>query len=288
MTETTIEIPEWFSQAIASEPETGRIDSGGTSIAWRAWGESGSQDIVMVHGGAAHSRWWDHIAPQLAIGRRVVTLDLSGHGDSGHRAEYSIDTWGSEVLDVAAQTGIGALPIVIGHSVGGLVTQRLAAAAIPSIGGAILIDSPVARNRAEEQGPVESNEFASSRRRTYASRDEAVSRFRPVPAQGSLSFVHEYIATNSVRETPDGWEWKFDPHIFDGRANIPSTLTEMHGRVTFFLAENGLRTPGARATLEAAGIPVVEMPDAGHAPMLDQPLALVTGLRAVLAEWARG
>lgn len=288
MTVTVTDIPGWYSTALAFAPETGRIDSGGTSIAWRAWGDSGTQDIVLVHGGAAHSRWWDHIAPLLAIGRRVVTFDLSGHGDSGRRPDYTIETWGTEVLDVAASCGVGELPVVIGHSLGGLVTQRLAASALRVIGGAIIIDSPVAEPGRDETGPVESPEFTSPRRRLYPTRTEAVSRFRPVPAQTSLSFVRDYVAANSVRETPEGWTWKFDPHIFDGHADIPAALSPMSTPVAFFIAENGLRSPGAHATLAAAGIPIIDMTDAGHAPMLDQPLALVTGLRAVLAEWARG
>jgi pimeloyl-ACP methyl ester carboxylesterase len=32
-------------------------------------------------------------------------------------------------------------------------------------------------------------------------------------------------------------------------------------------------------------LPVVDLPDTGHHPMLDQPLALVTGLRTLLAFW---
>jgi pimeloyl-ACP methyl ester carboxylesterase len=31
--------------------------------------------------------------------------------------------------------------------------------------------------------------------------------------------------------------------------------------------------------------PLVEIPGAGHHMMVDQPLALVTGLRAMLADW---
>ena len=35
----------------------------------------------------------------------------------------------------------------------------------------------------------------------------------------------------------------------------------------------------------AVPLPVIELPDAGHHPMLDQPLPLVAALRAVLATW---
>ena len=31
--------------------------------------------------------------------------------------------------------------------------------------------------------------------------------------------------------------------------------------------------------------PVVELPEAGHHPMLDEPLVLLTALRALLADW---
>ena len=33
-------------------------------------------------------------------------------------------------------------------------------------------------------------------------------------------------------------------------------------------------------------VPIVELPDAGHHPMLDQPLPLVTALRMLLQQWA--
>ena len=44
----------------------------------------------------------------------------------------------------------------------------------------------------------------------------------------------------------------------------------------------------ARAALVGDGLPVVDLPDAGHHPMLDQPLALVTGIRTLLAFWPDG
>jgi pimeloyl-ACP methyl ester carboxylesterase len=37
--------------------------------------------------------------------------------------------------------------------------------------------------------------------------------------------------------------------------------------------------------LVPGGMPVIDLPDAGHHPMLDQPLALVAALRTLLAVW---
>src|ERR1700730_4998919 len=120
--------PEWFTQAL-SVPVAERVTVlDGVPVAYRMWGSSqNGRGIVLVHGGAAHSRWWDHIGPLLASDRRVVAIDLSGHGDSGRRPSYSLDGWAREVLAVAEDAGIAAPPTVIGHSMGGLVTLRAAA-----------------------------------------------------------------------------------------------------------------------------------------------------------------
>ncbi len=101
--------PDWFTAALATEAERAQVNVEGTPIAYRAWGRPGGPGIVLVHGGAAHSRWWDHIAPLMA-GRRVAALDLSGHGDSGRRDPYSLDVWAREVLAVAAAAGISTPP----------------------------------------------------------------------------------------------------------------------------------------------------------------------------------
>ena len=100
--------PAWFSAALDAAVQEGTTTVDGASIAYRAWGDPDGRSIVLVHGGAAHSRWWDHIAPMLTDGWRVVAVDLSGHGDSDRRDRYSLDTWAREVLAVVAEAGSAA------------------------------------------------------------------------------------------------------------------------------------------------------------------------------------
>ncbi|MEZ4290203.1 MAG: alpha/beta fold hydrolase [Myxococcota bacterium] len=52
----------------------------------------------------------------------VAALDLSGHGDSGHRERYSLEGWTREVMAVARHAGIDGPPVLVGHSMGGFVT----------------------------------------------------------------------------------------------------------------------------------------------------------------------
>ena len=77
--------PTWFTDALAHAVRHADVTVDGARIAYRAWGKPGRQGVVLVHGGAAHAGWWDHIAPFLAAEHRVVAIDLSGHGDSDHR-----------------------------------------------------------------------------------------------------------------------------------------------------------------------------------------------------------
>src|SRR5262249_34108206 len=54
--------PDWFHEALGAPVEIGSVTVDGTAISYRAFGRAGGGGIVLVHGGAAHARWWDHIA----------------------------------------------------------------------------------------------------------------------------------------------------------------------------------------------------------------------------------
>lgn len=279
-------IPHWFEAALATPVDCGEVTVAGVPISYRGWGERGNNGLLLVHGGAAHAHWWDHIAPLLATGRRVVAMDLSGHGDSGRRSTYSLDMWVDELMAVIADGGITGPPIIIGHSMGGFVTLRAANRFGDGIAGAITIDSPIRTRTPEEEAAAQHKAFGPLR--VYPDREEILKRFRPIPDQDMLPYVRAYIAETSIREVEGGWSWKFDPQIF-GRASLaPAMLTRLDCRVALFRAEHGLVSEDMGAMMyDRLGrvAPVIEIPDAGHAIMLDQPLALVTGLRTLLADW---
>jgi pimeloyl-ACP methyl ester carboxylesterase len=65
-------------------------------------------------------------------------------------------------------------------------------------------------------------------------------------------------------------------------------LPNVRCRVALFRAEHGLVTPDIGAymyELLGRNAHVIEVPEAYHHMMLDQPLSLVTGLRTLLADW---
>jgi pimeloyl-ACP methyl ester carboxylesterase len=293
--------PEWFTKALATEPETRRVDVEGTPIAYLAWGAPSRRGVVLVHGGGAHAHWWDHIGPLLAQDRRVLALDLSGHGDSGRRDDYSLDVWAREILAVAADAGLTEPPTVIGHSMGGLATLRLASLYGAQIAGAVIIDSPV-RDRdltPEETAARERRAFGPLR--VYPTREDCLAHFRPVPLQPTLPWISQHVAATSVRPVAAsaagggpastahrGWTWKFDRRIFAREPFGAALLTRLDCRVALFRAEHGIvSVQMSEVMYDRLGrvAPVIEIPAAGHHVMLDQPVALIAALRTLLSDW---
>lgn len=284
--------PDWFRRALAVPFTEATVDVGGGPIHSLAWGPPGARGLVFVHGGGAHAHWWTHVAATFATEFRVLAVDLSGHGDSTHRAEYSLEQWTDEVIAVADAGAIDGRPVLIGHSMGGFVTIATAARHADRISGVIVCDSPVTQPD-PEIGAYHLRE-AFGNPRTYATVDEAVARFRTVPAQPHyLDFVMDHVARRSLTPVDGGWQWKFDRRIFEQfGAGMRSIALPYLERVTCRLAvlasEHGLVTEDIGASMyEQLGrvTPIIEIPEAGHHAMLDQPLILLTAIRTLLADW---
>jgi pimeloyl-ACP methyl ester carboxylesterase len=282
--------PSWFRSALNAAVEVDVLELEGCRIVFRRWGDRSKPGLVLVHGGGAHSRWWDHVGPLLTGDYCVAALDLSGHGDSGRRPRYGFEVWGQEVLAVAsAVSHSGEPPVLVGHSMGGSVSVCAAARAGAHVGGLIMVDSSLgAHLRRPGVGVISARTTAP---RVYSSREEALSRFRLRPAQPeALPYVLDHIARTSVARTAEGWTWKVDPRSRE-REDVPDleTLLKVECRLSFLRGEFGRVSPDAGALLNSARrrrTAVIEIPRAHHHVMVDEPLSLVTGLRSVLSEWA--
>ena len=284
--------PAWFTKALAVPCTDERVEIDGCAVHYLAWGERGRRGLVFVHGGGAHAHWWSFLAATFADDFRVLAIDLSGHGDSGHRDGYGLEQWTDEVMAVAEAGGIAGPPVIIGHSMGGFVTMATAALHAAQVGGAIICDSPVTEPD-PEIGAYQTKE-AFGQPRTYVSAEEALARFRTVPPQDHyVDYVLDHVARHSLKQAGGGWQWKFDRGVFSQFAGgMRSVALPYLSRITCRLAllrsENGIVTEDIGAYMfDRLGrvTPVIEIPEAGHHAMLDQPLILLTALRALLADW---
>ena len=245
---------------------------------------------MLVHGGAAHAHWWSFIAPLLTSQYHVVALDLSGHGDSGRRSEYRREVWADEVMAVARHAGIVGAPLLVGHSMGGIVCIVAAARYGDRLAGAIIVDSPVRRPDPETEEGTRGRAFRNPK--TYRDFETAVAKFRLIPPQPCENdWIVEHVARNSLHQTAAGWTWKFDPVVFRRAAleAMSEYLAQVRCRVALFRGELSLPRHARRRRLHVrAARPqraVVEIPQAYHHLLLDQPLAFIAALRAILADW---
>jgi pimeloyl-ACP methyl ester carboxylesterase len=289
---SSIERPAWFTRALAVPFTDEFVEVDGAAIHYLAFGQSGRRGLVFVHGGGAHAHWWAPLAATFAHEYRVLAIDLSGHGDSGHREIYDLEQWTDEVVAVAAAGGLSGRPVIIGHSMGGFVTIATAALHGPDVEAVIVCDSPVADTDPEITAYRLREAFG--RPRTYPDLEDAIAHFRTVPPQEHyLDYVIDEVARRSLKPVDGGWQWKFDRAIFqqfgDGIRSIAAPyLSEVNCRLALLRSECGLVTPDiGRSMYERLGrvTPVIEIPEAGHHAMLDQPLLLLTALRTLLADW---
>ncbi len=292
--------PGWFERSLAAPHDRLTVEVDGVAISALVWGSVDAPLLVLVHGGAAHAHWWAPLAPLLADGFRVVALDMSGHGDSGRRDVYSVTSWAEEVLAVAAAAGGSGRPVVVGHSMGGFVTIATAALHGEELEGAIVIDAPVRRPDPETVEGVSGGMFRAPK--VYPDLDEGMRHFHLVPPQPCANgWLVGHLARYSLREVEGGVTWKFDPGVFTRRSgpNNPSDYGPLLARAACRVAiingeDSAIVDQDTRAYMAEllagspaaiAGVPFVEVPEAQHHVLLDQPIALVTALRAVLGSW---
>src|SRR5438477_3409232 len=89
-----------------------------------AWEETGSgAPAVLVHGFTEDRHVWHRLVPLLEDDFRCVQLDLRGHGASSGADDLSALAMADDIAAVVREAGIDEPPLVIGHSLGGVVVS---------------------------------------------------------------------------------------------------------------------------------------------------------------------
>lgn len=122
-------------------PASQRAQVGHLEIAYESDG-TGETALVFVHGIASNRSYF---APQLAHfsgRRRVIALDLRGHGESSATNEVTIDDFTADVVAVVGAAGLESA-VMVGHSMGGVVGLKAALALPEIVRGVAMLDSTV-------------------------------------------------------------------------------------------------------------------------------------------------
>lgn len=285
--------PRWFDEAVAAEPESAFVEVAGAAIHYLRWGEKTRPGILLVHGNAAHAYWWSFIAPYLARDYNVAAMDLSGMGESAWRKHYSMALFAEEQMAVCEAAGMFAHdepPVIVAHSFGGFVAMLTRAMFGSRLAGTVIVDSPVNPPDRQQGGPPRRGEIRPNK--VYPDLPAALARFRLMPPQECENlFIVDWVARHSLKSVAGGVTWKFDPAIWQDFSigDMAERLRTTSCRIAIFRGENSILMPPEVGeymfNLLGRAAPIVEIPLARHHVMLDQPLALVAALRALLADW---
>ncbi|MGC0365158.1 esterase [Rhodococcus sp. 27YEA15] len=123
-----------------------RVDSG-VEISYRDSGVSagtgGLPPVVLIHGLGGDSGTWDAFARALrSRDRRVVSVDLRGHGRSGRAASYLFEEFAADVADVCDHLGFDRMDLV-GHSLGGHTASLIAQQRPASVRKLVIEEAPL-------------------------------------------------------------------------------------------------------------------------------------------------
>src|SRR5215472_4196494 len=129
-----------------------RLDDGDMHVV-----EDGQPDapaVLLVHGTAGSTAWWDPVVPALAGACRVIGVDLLGHGRSSSPAGgYDIPAHARRVGAALDRIGAGRVT-VIGHSMGCMVAMALAEQRPDKVAALGLIDMGPSLDVAVRENPL--------------------------------------------------------------------------------------------------------------------------------------
>lgn len=249
-------------------------------------GERGLLPVICLHGLTRNARDFERLAPWIAQrNRRVLAVDIRGRGQSERdpKASYWLPTYAEDVRGMAEALGIGRA-VFIGTSMGGLITMELAALAPALVAAAIINDV----------GPVLAAE-GLARIGSYVGNAPVFDGWEE--AESYLQRQNEHalphyraedwgaMARRMFREEGGQVAADYDPAIAAafGTGPLPADPWDRwhglaHGRPVLLLRGglSDLLAPrdATRMVTEQETARLREIPNVGHAPMLDEPEAL--------------
>ena len=267
---------------VDAAPSTSRfIEANGVKLHYLDYGTAGCPPMVCVHGGAAHAHWFDFVAPGLTPDHHVFAPDLRGHGDSAWAdpQTYLFETHAEDLHALLEKLDLNDV-VLIGHSMGGMISLLHTATHPGRIGRLVIVDSimlmPMDR-------VTKMREFSARPGKSYATQDELVARYRLEPAESQLAapeVIHR-MAVHSGRKDGEGrWQHKADRRVyanFQQIAGVP-LWEKIKVPALVITGERSTRfTPEVMANIQARA-PQVQMknvPASDHHIMLENPQGFV-------------
>ena len=269
-------------------------------------GPADGPQLVLVHGLGGSCLNWCLLAPHLVTRARVVALDLAGFGLTHPRGRSTTVQANAALLDRFLRTVVGAPAILVGNSMGGMVSILESARHPEAVAGLVLVDPSVPPVPGDPVDPVVAAAFAGYAVPFLAERRLARHRARVTPRQAvqemldlclvdpsvfpedlfaaSVALVVERsampgldkaflaAARSLVRVNALGWPYR------KAMAGVSAPVLLVHGERDRLVPVRAAR----RVARHNPGWRLVTLPGIGHTPQLEAPEAVAGHILAWL------
>jgi pyruvate dehydrogenase E2 component (dihydrolipoamide acetyltransferase) len=262
-------VPEPSAEAEA-DTEAARpreLEAAGLRLRYLALGESDSVPALLLHGFGADLNTWMFTQPALAEARRVVALDLPGHGGSAKQ----LDRADAESLAAIVDHALNALGIerlhLVGHSMGGGIAISLALREPERVATLTLISSALL-------GPEINAAFIDGFVRA-ARRREAIEALKLLvhdPALVSRTMVEDVLRYKRLDGVPEALA-AFAEQWFPGgrqRVGLSEAVATLKLPVQIIWGREDRIIPVAHAEALASRLPVHILDQTGHLPQMEK------------------
>ncbi|HMV73152.1 MAG TPA: alpha/beta hydrolase [Microthrixaceae bacterium] len=258
----------------------------------------GGRPLLLVHGfTGAKEDFRDVVAPLAAAGHWVVAPDLRGHGAGPHppgEASYGLDRFAADLSGLVDVLGWDRFDL-LGHSMGGMIAQKVALAHGSRIDRLVLMDTATGGVDGSEHGADPDN-AALMRIGVELCRSEGIAAIAAVLQMGDQPL--ESPAHQRLAEQPGWTEWesgKFlacsgdmwcamveeflsTPDRMDLLASLPMPTLVVVGE-----QDRAFRAVSARMAEVICDARLSVIPDAGHSPQFENPSAWYAAVAGFLA-----
>jgi pimeloyl-ACP methyl ester carboxylesterase len=241
--------------------------------------------VVLLHGFPLSSEMWTPIRTAVEQAARLITPDLRGFGASDKpQGSYTMTTLADDILRLADRLRLEQF-VLGGHSMGGYVALRLAAAHAERLAGLILIDTRASADTPD--GKVR--------------RAIAIERIRRGEAAAFLGeFVPNLLGQASHTRAPRlatellGIAAEVPDHVLAGclagmrdRPDSTDVLSRLDVPALVIVGQEDTIAPPEVAHTMAAALPRARLaliPLAGHTPSVERPIPTAEAILAFLRE----
>jgi pimeloyl-ACP methyl ester carboxylesterase len=242
------------------------------------WNPDAPRTIVLLHGNTANAWWWQWVAAELPKDLRLLALDQRGHGDSEwvQPPAYKPHDYAGDLASFIAEEVRGELPIVVGHSMGGVVTLAFAHRYGELARGIVVVDTAVISTRGRDRFLHRLKALPTV---VYPDLETAKARFRLMPNEGEIHHDRVLaIAEKSLMPAESGgYTLKFDRESsFGGDGlNVMETIRELRLPTLLVRAEKSRIMTQESSEAAAASNPrarLVVIAGAHHHVILEKPV----------------